>query len=117
VQAGIANPAVGDVVLVHVETAPPPARSRVRLVGTLTPAATIAPGRRDEPKIYTVIAATKLGDAVALDQTGGKVILKLPRGVTPVSSERFAGVIIDRVRSRSSGGPALIAQAVSTKLP
>ena len=117
VQTGIAVPGVGDVVLVHVESAAPTRRSRVRLVGTLTPAPAIVEGHRDEPKIYTVVGETPLGDAVALDQAGNKDIVKLPRGVTPKPGERFAAVIIDRVRSRSSGGPTLIAQAISTKLP
>jgi hypothetical protein len=115
-QASIAQPMVGDVVLVHVETGTS-ARTRVRLVGTLTPGPAITSGPVDEPRLYTVISATSLGDAVALDEAGGKSVLKLPRGVSPTAGERFAGVIIDRLKSRSSTGAAVIAQAVSTKLP
>jgi hypothetical protein len=68
-------------------------------------------------RIYRVIGTTPTGDAVALDEAGDKSILKLPRGVTPTTGERLAGVIIDRVRAASSGGLKVVAQAVSTRLP
>jgi hypothetical protein len=117
IRAAIASPAVGDQVLVQVESSAHSGRDRVRLVGTLTPAPALTPGAADQPELYRVIAPTRIGDAVARDEAGVKVILKLPRGVPPVPGERFAGVIIDQVRKPSGGGPRIIAQSISTRLP
>jgi hypothetical protein len=117
IRAAIASPAVGDEVLVHVEGSAHSGRDRVRLVGTLTPAPALTPGPADQPGLYQVIGSTRTDDAVARDEAGVKAILKLPRGVSPVPGQRFAGVIIDQVRKPSGSGPRIIAQAISTRLP
>ena len=55
IRAAIASPAVGDVVLVHIEDSAHSGRDRVRLVGTLTPAPALTPGPADQPGLYQVI--------------------------------------------------------------
>ncbi|MDQ1732657.1 MAG: hypothetical protein QOK10_2816 [Pseudonocardiales bacterium] len=99
----------GDEVLVG-----PAAAGGARLIGRISSASRPS-GFADQgrPRLTRIVSATRKGDALAqIDGASGRVVLKLPRGDSPVPGARYAAVLIDVLRD---GRPLM--SAVSSALP